>query len=103
MPIGKTVKSEPSRIGEVASDFVNSLTPVCDRYDSIAEAWARLLPGSLHAHCRLAGVRAGCLTVVADGSSYLYELQLCKGVLLEELRRLCPAARLRRLEIRMAR
>jgi hypothetical protein len=99
----KTGTSEPSRIGDVASDFLKRLAPACGRYDSIAEAWAQLLPGNLRAHCRLAGARGGCLTVVADGSSYLYELQLCKGVLLRELQRLCPAARLRRLDVRMAR
>ena len=103
MVSGKTVTSEPSRMGDVASDFLERLAPARGRYDSIAEAWAQLLPGNLQAHCRLAGARGGCLTVVADGSSYLYELQLCKGVLLGELQRLCPAARIRRLDVRMAR
>ena len=95
--------SEACRMGDVVSHLVERLSPVCREYDSVAHAWAGLLPDALHAHCRIAGVSNGCLKVAADGSSYMYELQLCKAVLLRELQRLCPAARVRRIEVGMAR
>lgn len=95
--------SQECRIGDLACEFVGRLSPVCSQYDSVAQAWATLLPGPLRAHCRIAGVSNGCLKVAADGSSYLFELQLCKAVLLRELQRACPAARVRRIEIGMAR
>ena len=94
---------DASRIGDLAAGFVQRLSPVSNRYDSVAQAWEVLLPESLRTHCRIAGVSNGCLKIAADGSSYLFELQLCKAVLLRELQRMCPAARVRRIEVAMAR
>jgi hypothetical protein len=94
---------EASQIGDLVSGFVERLSPVCSQYDSVAQALAGLLPEVLRAHCRIAGVSNGCLKVAADGSSYMYELQLCKAVLLQELQRVCPAARVRRIEVGMGR
>jgi hypothetical protein len=96
-------RSEACRIGDLVCGFVERLSPVCSRYESVGQAWEELLPTGLRAHCRIAGVSKGCLKVAADGSSYLFELQLCKAVLLRELQRLCPAARVRRIEVGMAR
>jgi hypothetical protein len=95
--------SEACRIGDLVSGFVERLSPVCSQYDSVAQALASLLPETLRAHCRIAGVSNGCLKVAADGSSYVYELQLCKAVLLRELQRVCPTARVRRIEVGMGR
>jgi len=33
----------------------------------------------------------------------MFELQLCKAVLLRELQRLCPSAKIRRIDVVMAR
>ena len=95
--------SEACRIGDLVSGFVKRLSPVSSQYDSVAQAWVGLLPETLRAHCRIAGVSHGCLKIAADGSSYLFELQLCKAVLLRELQRVCPAARVRRIEVGMGR
>jgi hypothetical protein len=91
------------RIGDLVGGFVQALEPVHERYDSVGQAWDELLPDNLRSHCRLGGLADGCLKIFADGSSYLYELQLCRTVLLRELQRLCPAARVRRIEVAMAR
>jgi hypothetical protein len=95
--------SEACKIGDLVAGFVQRLSPVCSQYDSLAQAWEVLLPESLQAHCRIAGVSNGCLKVAVSGSSYMFELQLCKAVLLRELQRMCPAARVRRIEVGMAR
>ena len=95
--------SEAWRIGDLVCGFVERMSPVSGRYDSLAQAWEGLLPDGLRTHCRISGVANGSLKVVADGSSYLFELQLCKAVLLRELQRLCPAAKVRRIEVGMAR
>jgi len=39
------------------------------------------------------------LRIVADESTYRYELQLCQGLLLEELKKACPSAKIRRIDI----
>lgn len=90
-------------MGEVVSDFVGRLAPGHGHYDSVAAAWENLLPGNLRTHCRIAGLGNGCLRIAASGSSYMFELQLCKAVLLRELQRTCPSARIRRIEVGIAR
>lgn len=95
--------AEACKIGDLISGFVDRLSPVHSQYDSVAQAWENLLPGNLRAHCRIGGVGNGCLKLLADGSSYLFELQLCKAVLLRELQRVCPAAKIRRIDVAMLR
>jgi hypothetical protein len=94
---------QPCRIGDIVSGFVERLDPIRLRHDSVAEVWSGLLPRNLRAHCRVAALSGGCLRVVTDSCSYMYELQLCKAELLGELQRLCPAARIRRIEVGMGR
>lgn len=93
---------EPSKIGDMVGSFVERLQPVHARCDSVAEALESLLPPNIRDHCRLGGISAGCVTLVASGASYMYELQLCKADLLLELQHLCPTARLCRIQISMA-
>jgi hypothetical protein len=94
---------EACKMGDLVAGFVDRLTPVHSQYDSVAQAWENLLPGNLRAHCRIGGVGNGSLKILADGSSYLFELQLCKAVLLRELQRLCPSAKIRRIDVAMLR
>lgn len=101
MDEGRT--SEACRMGDLVSGFVDRLKPVSSQYDSVAQAWEDLLPGGLRAHCRIGGVGNGCLKILADGSSYMFELQLCKAVLLRELQRVCPSAKIRRIDVAMLR
>ena len=101
--MGAEKKKDACRLGDLLPGFVRALEPIHDRFDSVAEAWEGLLPDNLRSHCRLGSFSDGCLKVLADGSSYIYELQLCKAVLLRELQRLCPGARVRRIEVAMAR
>ena len=101
--MGEGKNKDGCKLGELLPAFVQTLGPVHDRFDSVADAWQDLLPGNLRSHCRLGSFTGGCLKVLADGSSYIYELQLCKAVLLRELQRLCPGARVHRIEVSMAR
>jgi hypothetical protein len=95
--------SEARRMGDAAGDFVRRLAPMPQRYDSVSQALTGLLPATLQAHCRVAGLSDGALKLMADRSSYMFELQLCKAVLLRELQRLCPGARVRRIEVALLR
>ena len=99
--MGEARTSDACRIGDLLAGFADRLGPMQQRHESVAEAWEELLPKGLRAHCRIAGLANGCLRIVADGSSYRYELQLCKDVLLRELQQACPGARIRRVEIGM--
>ncbi len=102
-PAGRDPSREACVIGEALNGFVERLGPAPIAGGTVGEVLPRVLPPSLRKRCRVASVSDGCVRLVADGSSYVYELQLCKAGLLEELQRLCPAARLRRIEVTMAR
>jgi len=101
--MGTAKNTDVCRLGELLPGFVQALCPVQDRFSSVVEAWEGLLPDNLRSHCRLGSFADGCLKIVADGSCYLYELQWCRPVLLRELQRLCPGARVRRIDVAMGR
>ena len=100
--MGRKRSVEPCRIGEVVAGFVAALEPMPARCDSVTEALAGLLPPPMRGHCRLGEISGGSIKIVVDSASYMYELQLCKAELLEELRRVCPGAGLRRIQVVMA-
>jgi hypothetical protein len=72
------------------------------RCDSVSEALERLLPATMRDHCRLAEISGGSVKIAVDSASYMYELQLCKAELLEELQRVCPGAGVRRITVTMS-
>jgi len=100
--MGEDKNKDVCRLGELLPGFVQALGPVHDRFDSLADAWEGLLPGNLRSHCRLGSFTAGCLKILADGPSYICELRFCTADLLRELQRLCPRARVCRIEVSMA-
>jgi hypothetical protein len=72
------------------------------RFSRVSEAWDRLLPAQLSAHCEIVDIAGGQLDVQVDSPSYLYELQLCSSELLDELQRQCPKARLTKIKFVVA-
>jgi len=101
--MGEEKHRDVCRLGDLLPQCVGALGPVHDRFESVADAWDGLVPDHVRSHCRLGSFRDGCVKVLADSGSYIYELQLCKALLLRELQRLCPGARVRRIEVAMAR
>jgi hypothetical protein len=93
--------ADPCKMAELVGNFVQRVAPVHARCDSVGAALEGLLPASLRAHCRFAGVSAGSVKLLVDGASYMYELQLCKSELLSELQRMCPSAGVRRIQVAM--
>lgn len=100
--MGRKGAVEPCPIGEVVAGFVERLGPVPARCDSVREALEHLLPPPMRDHCHLGEISGGCIKLVVENASYVYELQLCKAELLEELQRVCPGAGLRRIHVVMA-
>jgi hypothetical protein len=88
-------------MADLVGGFVERLAPVHAQCDSVGGAVEGLLPPNMRPHCRFAGVSGGNVKIVVDAASYMYELQLCKTELLLELQRLCPGARLRRIQVAM--
>ena len=100
--MGQRGSMEPCQIGEVVAGFVEALerVPVC--CDSVTRALEGLLPPAMRGHCHVGEISGGSVKIVVDSASYMYELQLCKTELLEELQRLCPGAGLRRIHVMMS-
>ena len=93
---------EPCKIADALGGFIQKITPLQKRSTSLVEAWDQILPDPLREHCRIVSIKGGSLKVSADSASYMYELQLCKTELLSELQRLCPGARLYRMQFIMS-
>jgi hypothetical protein len=83
-------------LGEVIEDVI---APQQRRFESIVRLWSELLPAELNQHCRIVDISAGCLKVLVDSASYMYELQLCGSAVLKELQRACPQARLQKIKL----
>ena len=85
--------SAAAKLGDVAEKLMNRrISPRQAKYSAVVEAWSRLLPPELLKHCSVTSVSSNQLRVVADSPSYVHELRLCSGELLEQLQRQCPAA-----------
>jgi len=88
------------RLGEVAREVLGGrISPLQSAFEAVSEAWRQVLPSGLAEHCQIAGLSGGQLKVRVASPVYLYELQLCSGELLQELRRRCPAVRIKRIRL----
>ena len=91
------------RLDQAVRELVDEqVMPRQARFSRVAEAWGRLLPAQLSAHCEIKDIAGGQLDVQVDSPSYLYELQLCSSELLDELQRQCPKVRLTKIKFVVA-
>lgn len=89
-----------TRVGDVVQQLMdNQLSPRQQVSSVIDQLWHQLLPAELVRHSRIVGVSSGQLKIQVDSASYMYELQLCSSRLLDELRRLCPQARVKEIKL----
>jgi len=87
------------RLGEVVQRVMaEQIAPMQSRFGGLAEAWGETVPGELGRHCEIVEVAGGQLNVQVDAPAYAYELQLCRMELVEELKRRCPEARIKRIK-----
>ena len=90
-------------LGEMLGDIMEKqISPKQGVYDMILQAWEQLLPEQLRQHCRIVDVNAGRVKVKVDSPSYLHEFRLCSYQLLEELQRLCPKARVKKIDFSLS-
>ncbi|MBN1391276.1 MAG: DUF721 domain-containing protein [Sedimentisphaerales bacterium] len=86
-------------LGDALSELMTSqVSPRQSRFESIADAWGRILPRELCRHSRIVDVSGGRIKVAVDSPSYMYELQLSSPELLEELDRRCPGTRIKEIK-----
>ena len=99
-PVRKAAAAETAvKLGDTIREVLDErISPQQDRVSAAVEAWQRLVPVGLAQHCRVTGLTGGVLKIVVDSSSYMYELQLCRCELLNELQRECPHSRIRKIE-----
>ena len=67
---------------------------------ALVHAWASIVGPLVAAHCRPAGVRNGCLTIVTDHSAWGSQLRALEAELLAKARPIAPA--LTRLIVRVS-
>jgi len=85
-------------LGEMLDEIMEKqISPGQGVYDIILQAWERLLPEQLRQHCRIVDVTDGRIKVLVENPSYLHEFRLCSDLLLEELQKICPKARIKKI------
>ncbi|MFH1614730.1 MAG: DUF721 domain-containing protein [Planctomycetota bacterium] len=84
----------PVRLDSLVCRYVTEIAPVQGRFTRVIEVWESLLPRELSKHCRLAGISAGTLDILVSSPVYLYEINLCRDELLQQLQSRCPKARI---------
>ncbi|MHC4456178.1 MAG: DciA family protein [Planctomycetota bacterium] len=89
----------PVRLGDALKEIMEGrIGPQQVRFEKVSGAWRNLLPTELYEHCRIAGISAGCLEVIVDSPSHLYELKLSASELLFELQQRCPRVRIKKIK-----
>lgn len=87
------------KLGDVVRQLIETkISPQQAKFGAIEETFSRLLPSELGQHCKIADISSGQLKVVVDSPSYANELRWCSSELLEELRRQCPRAQIKRIK-----
>ena len=93
-------RASTARIGHLVDTLLReSIKPAQTRLEPLAEAWNRVVPPGLAAHCRVKGWGSGQLRIGVDSPVYLYELQLCRQDLLQALKQSCPRSGLREIKL----
>jgi hypothetical protein len=86
-------------LGDVLGELMKCrIWPQQTRFRLITEAFSQMLPTELYQHCTIVDISQGRIKVIADSSSYVYELQLLSGELVKELARQCPQARIKEIK-----
>jgi hypothetical protein len=86
-------------IGTAIETFLSDRDRQFSRAGMIAGAWEQVVPDTMRAHCSLAGFDGGVLTVEVCAGPFLYQLQMIRGRLLEEMRARCPRCGLKEIRI----
>lgn len=105
--IVKWKKPQPRKSGTLLSVMLGDIiekqiSPKQGVYDIIIQAWEQLLPEQLRQHCRIVDINAGRVRVLVDSPSYLHEFRLCGDSLLDELQKLCPKAKIKKLSFSLS-
>lgn len=100
-------RRQPALLADALVNFMRAgKAGVEKRYEAasrLSEAWVRILPHELAEHCRIIDLSGSCLTVEANSPSYLYELRISSHWLVENLRRDCPAVKVRTIKVVLSR
>ena len=87
------------RLGQALGGLVEKqIGPKQAKVAAVIEVWNQLLPEELRRHCRIIGISGENLKVLVDSPSHMYELQLCRGELLEELQQQCRHSKIRKIK-----
>ncbi len=95
----KPRSNQPTILGDVVKQLIDErISPRQASFESITGLWHELLPADLYRHCRIADISGGQLKVLVDSPSYANELRWCGSELLEQIKKQCPQARIKKIK-----
>jgi len=95
----RTRAKKATRLGLCTRAYLGEQDARLQRNCSVVDVWRRVLPITLHEHCRLAGISGGVLRVVAEPGPYMHELRIASGELLEHLQNRCRGAGVKKIVV----
>lgn len=96
-------KDRTSKLGEVLERFMaEALSPKFKAFTAVEQAWREAVPEELASHCRCEGVSNGQLKILVDSPAYMYRLETIRPQLFEQLGRLCPKPKIKKLKFIIA-
>ena len=93
-------RAKAVKLGDTVKQYMDGgILPIQEKFGPIVELWSQLLPSELCQHSRIADITGGRLKIMVDSPSYMHELRLCSGQLLEQIQQRCPRARITKIDI----
>jgi hypothetical protein len=96
----KRSSRRPDKLGEVIFSYLDGKHRKLEANAGVVDIWREILPEQFYDHCELTSIERGVLRLEVDPGSYMHELQVSSGMLLEQLQQRCPRAGIRRLLLR---
>lgn len=75
----------PQAIGKIVNLVVKELED--KKRENIVEIWRKTVGKKISSHTKPVGIKRGCLLINVDKATWLYELMLCRRLILTRLKK----------------
>lgn len=87
-----------SKLGDTVNRiFERQIEPQQQNIMKLRDVWPKVVPVELGRYCRVATIRDRNLIIEVDGAAYRYKLDLSRGEILKEIRRLLPGVKVSKI------
>ena len=92
-------KETTSSLGDSGRKFLGYNLRRLQGNAKIVDAWQELLPEEMGEHCNITKIKGGVIEVEVDSGSYMHEMRLMSGELVEHLRDICGRGKIKKIKL----